>query len=106
MTERYDVVVVGAGPAGSLTARYAAQGGCRTLMIEKRQEIGSPPRCGGGIARHLPHGGDIKYDPKWVALTVKGAKVVSPAGHVFKIDEFHAGNEVGVVLKEDGKVTG
>ena len=37
MTEPYDVVVVGAGPAGSLTARYAAVGGARTLMIEKRQ---------------------------------------------------------------------
>ncbi|HKZ48058.1 MAG TPA: NAD(P)/FAD-dependent oxidoreductase [Thermoplasmata archaeon] len=101
MTVKYDVVVVGAGPAGSLTARYAAQGGCRTLMIEKRQEIGSPVRCGEGIARHFLDECDIKFDTKWVALQVKGAKVVSPAGHVFKIDEFHAGNEVGIVLERD-----
>src|SRR2546427_9551 len=43
---QYDVVVVGAGPSGSMTARYAAMGGCRTLLIEKRQEIGSPVRWG------------------------------------------------------------
>ncbi len=33
---QYDVVVVGAGPSGSMTARYAAAGGCRTLLIEKK----------------------------------------------------------------------
>src|SRR5439155_109877 len=29
---QYDVVVVGAGPSGSMTARYAAAGGCKTLL--------------------------------------------------------------------------
>ncbi|HJX05072.1 MAG TPA: FAD-dependent oxidoreductase, partial [Thermoplasmata archaeon] len=46
----YDVVVVGAGPAGSMTAKWAAKSGARVLMIEKRQEIGSPVRCGEGIS--------------------------------------------------------
>ncbi len=97
----YDVVVVGAGPAGSMTARYAAQGGARVLMVEKRQEIGSPVRCGEGIARHFLDECKIPFDSRWVALEVKGAKVVSPGGHVFKIDEMHAGNEVGIVVERD-----
>ncbi len=101
MTEPYDVVVVGAGPAGSLTARYAAVGGARTLMIEKRQEIGSPVRCGEGIARHFLDECAIAYDKKWVAQEVSGAKVVSPNGSAFKIDERYAGNEVGLVLERD-----
>ncbi len=99
--ERYDVVVVGAGPAGSLTARYAAAGGARTLLIEKRQEIGSPVRCGEGIARHFLDECNIKFDTKWVAQEVSGAKVVSPNGSFFKIDERYAGNEVGLVLERD-----
>ncbi|MBI4416316.1 MAG: NAD(P)/FAD-dependent oxidoreductase [Euryarchaeota archaeon] len=99
--ERYDVVVVGAGPAGSLTARYAAAGGARTLLIEKRQEIGSPVRCGEGIARHFLDECDIRFDTKWVAQEVSGAKVVSPNGSFFKIDERYAGNEVGLVLERD-----
>jgi len=102
LVDRYDVVVVGAGPAGSLTARYAAAGGARTLLIEKRQEIGSPVRCGEGIARHFLDECDIAYDKKWVAQEVSGAKVVSPNGGSFKIDEKYAGNEVGVVLERDG----
>ncbi len=98
---RYDVVVVGAGPAGSSTARYAAMGGCSVLMIEKRQEIGSPVRCGEGIARHFLEDVKVPFDSKWVAQEVKGAKIISPAGNVLKIDERHAGNEVGIVLERD-----
>ncbi|MFI5414800.1 MAG: FAD-dependent monooxygenase, partial [Candidatus Lutacidiplasmatales archaeon] len=30
-----DVLVVGAGPAGSMTAKWAAKSGARVLMIEK-----------------------------------------------------------------------
>lgn len=44
----WDVVVVGAGPAGSTAARYAALGGARVLLLDKA----TFPRyktCGGGI---------------------------------------------------------
>jgi digeranylgeranylglycerophospholipid reductase len=46
MKPSYDVVVVGAGPAGSAAAMRAAQAGLDVLLIEKRQEIGVPVRCG------------------------------------------------------------
>jgi digeranylgeranylglycerophospholipid reductase len=101
MDKEYDVVVVGAGPSGSVTARYAAAGGCNVLMIEKRQEIGSPVRCGEGIARHFLDECDIKFDRRWVACEVQGAKVVSPSGIEFTIDERYAGTEVGIVLERD-----
>ncbi len=44
--ERFDVVVVGAGPAGSTAARFAAEGGARTLLVDQRPEIGHPVQCG------------------------------------------------------------
>ncbi|HYA10103.1 MAG TPA: NAD(P)/FAD-dependent oxidoreductase [Thermoplasmata archaeon] len=46
MGERFDVVVVGAGPAGSSAARAAAEGGARTLLVDHRVEIGQPVQCG------------------------------------------------------------
>lgn len=93
-----DVVVVGAGPAGSTTARFAAKGGADVIMIEKRQEIGSPVRCAEGISKPLLEKIDLKLDPKDVARQVKGAKIISPSGHVLTISEKQAGNEVGIVL--------
>ncbi|MFQ5920214.1 MAG: geranylgeranyl reductase family protein, partial [Thermoplasmata archaeon] len=39
-------MVVGAGPAGSTTARYAARRGLRTLVLERRKTIGFPVQCG------------------------------------------------------------
>ena len=98
---QYDVVVVGAGPSGSMTARYAAAGGCRTLLIEKRQEIGSPVRCGEGLARHFVEDTKMPFDRKWVGREVKGAKIFSPNGTELTIEEAHAGNEVGIVLERD-----
>lgn len=93
-----DVVVVGAGPAGSMTAKWAAKGGANVLMIEKRQEIGAPVRCGEGISRHWLEEVGITVDPKWIAREVRGAKIVSPSGYTYLVDEKNAGNEVGWVV--------
>ena len=38
-TYECDIVVVGAGPGGSMAARYCAQGGLKTILIEKKAEI-------------------------------------------------------------------
>lgn len=43
----YDVVVVGAGPAGSTAAMYAAKNGASVLLLDKKREIGSPIQCAG-----------------------------------------------------------
>jgi digeranylgeranylglycerophospholipid reductase len=94
----YDVVVVGAGPAGSMTAKWAAKGGARVLMVEKRQEIGSPVRCGEGISKAWLSGVGVKLDRKSVAREVKGARIVAPNGKAFYLSEKMAGNEVGIVI--------
>src|SRR2546428_12121703 len=95
------VALPGAVPPGPLSARYAAAGGCRTLLIEKRQEIGSPVRCGEGLARHFVEDTKMPFDGKWVGREVKGAKIFSPNGTELTIEEAHAGNEVGIVLERD-----
>jgi digeranylgeranylglycerophospholipid reductase len=56
MIYKCDVLVVGAGPAGSSAARAAAQGGVKTIFIDKRKEVGVPVQCAEAIGSYLiPH---------------------------------------------------
>ena len=74
LRRRYDVVVVGAGPGGSVAAREAARLGLAVLLLEKRQEIGSPVRCAEGMAHELlvPF---IEPDPHWISAEVSKAQI-------------------------------
>jgi digeranylgeranylglycerophospholipid reductase len=51
MKTEYDIIVVGAGPAGSMAARFAAEQGVSVLMLEKDRDVGYPVRCGEAISR-------------------------------------------------------
>src|SRR5262245_45239038 len=46
--ERFDAIVVGAGPAGSATAIHLARGGARVLLVDKARFPRDKP-CGGGL---------------------------------------------------------
>ncbi|HEY5605589.1 MAG TPA: NAD(P)/FAD-dependent oxidoreductase [Thermoplasmata archaeon] len=52
MPTPYDAIVVGAGPAGSTAARYAARRGLKVLLVDKRKEIGVPVQCGEYVAHN------------------------------------------------------
>ncbi|HII38554.1 TPA: NAD(P)/FAD-dependent oxidoreductase [Candidatus Micrarchaeota archaeon] len=76
----YDVIVLGAGPAGSAFSKVAARGGMQVLMLDKKKEIGSPVRCGEGIAEHSEADLGIMVLPQAVASRIDGARVFSPNG--------------------------
>ncbi|MCL5997746.1 MAG: NAD(P)/FAD-dependent oxidoreductase [Chloroflexi bacterium] len=79
MRREYDVLVIGAGPAGSIAARTAAQAGMSTLLIEKRQEIGSPVRCAEAVGRETVET-FIPLNPKWIAAEIDMFSVSNPQG--------------------------
>ncbi|HYA56999.1 MAG TPA: geranylgeranyl reductase family protein [Thermoplasmata archaeon] len=92
--ERFDVVVVGAGPAGSLAARAAAQGGARTLLLDHREELGHPVQCGEFVPapRELidlfgcPELVAAAYEipPETVLRETRYMTCISPYGHRFR----------------------
>src|ERR671916_2052038 len=51
MAQRADVIVVGAGPAGSATAYYAARAGLEVLLLD-RQGFPRDKTCGDGLMPH------------------------------------------------------
>ncbi|MBN2000857.1 NAD(P)/FAD-dependent oxidoreductase [candidate division KSB1 bacterium] len=93
MNNRYDVVVVGAGPAGSTSARFAAQSGASVLLLEKDREIGIPVRCAEGVGeKGLKTVVDIR--PHWIKQKIVGVIFHSPSGKVVKVQS----KEIGYVL--------
>jgi digeranylgeranylglycerophospholipid reductase len=76
---KYDVVVVGAGPGGSIAARIAAEHGLSVLLLEKRQEIGTPVRCAEGTGAEVLRR-YIDLEPAWIAQEINGGRIFSPNG--------------------------
>lgn len=78
--ERFDVVVVGAGTAGCLAAKTAAEAGLKVCLVERkrREEIGEKI-CGDALGEHhlvsigleKPHGEELEK-------RIEGIKIFSP----------------------------
>jgi len=98
MKDSYDVLVIGAGPAGSIAAKTAAEKGLDVLLIEKRQEIGDPVRCAEGVSKQYLKR-HVEIDKKWICADLKGSRIYAPDGTKIEMAEEIAGGEVGYVLE-------
>src|SRR5207249_4736096 len=101
MDRQVDVLVVGAGPTGSTAAKYAALGGTDVLLIEKRSEIGTPVRCGEGVAKRWLEEIGLAPSREIICHEVDGARIIAPDGTALVLDETRAGNECGYILERD-----
>ena len=75
---KYDVLVVGVGPAGAAAARVCAEAGLNVLAVEKRAEIGSPKRCGEGLSKTSAERMGIELDESWRRATITKVDVIAP----------------------------
>jgi digeranylgeranylglycerophospholipid reductase len=98
MKDKYDVIVVGAGPGGSIAAKTCAEGGLDVLLIEKRQEIGDPVRCAEGVSKDglIRH---IQPDNRWISKEVKGSKIIAPDGTEIRMSEGASSQKAGYTLE-------
>ena len=79
-----DVVVVGAGPAGSLCARCLARSGIEVIVVEKKQEIGVPKRCAEAVDIQVFDELGIETNPLWLVNRIQTAALYSPNGKSVK----------------------
>ncbi|MCH8815495.1 MAG: NAD(P)/FAD-dependent oxidoreductase [Chloroflexi bacterium] len=68
----YDAIIVGAGPAGSTTARLLAREGAKVLLLDKQKFPRDKP-CGGGVTLRAASELDIDLTPV-IEQTVFGAR--------------------------------
>lgn len=101
MSPQFDVAVVGAGPAGSTTARILALKGFKTALIDRRSQVGVPIHCG-ELLPTLPELHDIfprskrlqylgKVPNELVTNKTSRTQLISPQGHVV---EFKFGTNI------------
>lgn len=76
--ERFDCVVVGAGPVGSAAAERAASLGLSTLVLEEHGTIGHPVQCAGLLSAAAF--AECLVSDRPVRNRVQGARVVSDLG--------------------------
>ena len=85
MDRRFDLIVIGAGPAGSAAAATAAECGVSVLLIEEHAEIGTPLACAEGLSRSTIKGW-FDIENEWIAQPLSGSIVRSPQGREFVIE--------------------
>jgi geranylgeranyl reductase family protein len=72
----YDILVIGAGPAGASSAQKAAEAGAKVLLIDRKQVIGEPVRCAEFIPRQLL--GELDCGKDFIVQQVKSMKTFLP----------------------------
>jgi len=113
--KEFDIIVVGAGPGGSIAAKFAAENGYSTCLIEKESlaEKGRYKACGGAMAWELVE--EIHYPEEKIARVIESLELHHVDGEDFSkkgkgavvwrdvFDKFLTGLaiESGVILKDN-----
>ncbi len=82
-TDPFDVVIVGAGPAGGLAAQRIARKGYEVAVLEEHREVGEPIQCGGLVT---PRVFDYVRCKETILGEIHGAEIFSPKGRCLTID--------------------
>ena len=76
-----DVLVVGAGPGGSMAARTAAENGVDVIIIEEHPVAGTPVYCAEGLSIGGIVDGGLEAEPPYVAQQITKARIIAPNGN-------------------------
>jgi digeranylgeranylglycerophospholipid reductase len=83
MTAKPEVLIVGGGPAGSVSGRIAAAGGADTLLIDKKSDLGKSSACGGLVS--LETWDRLEASDEAIVNEIKGVVVHPPEGEDYRL---------------------
>ena len=82
----YDLVIIGSGPAGANTARFASQKGLQVLLVDKKQELGSPIQCSGAISHNALVQAGVEPSSEYIHDHIYGFGIYNEKGEKRIID--------------------
>ncbi|UCH89611.1 MAG: hypothetical protein JSV49_02890 [Thermoplasmata archaeon] len=88
---------MGTGPAGGSAALKASASGLKTLIVDRKAEVGVPIRCGEGTAEDVLKDFGIPVESGLVRNHVNAGKFVSSAGSEIEI----ATKQKGLILNRE-----
>lgn len=81
LKDHYDIIIVGGGPAGTTTARFAAENGAEdVLVVDRNDELGTPKRCGEGLTTDIFEDFDIPAEKGIVNQKIESQEIFAPNG--------------------------
>lgn len=83
---KFDIVVVGSGPAGATTALFAAKNGLNVLLIDKKQELGAPIQCSGAVSHNALEQAGVIPCSEFIQENIYGFAIYNEKGENKIID--------------------
>ncbi|MFC1803568.1 geranylgeranyl reductase family protein [Thermoproteota archaeon] len=80
-----DIIIVGAGPAGSMAAKAAAEKGNNVIIIEEHETPGTPVYCAEGLSIGGIKDGGLEAVPPYVTQQISTARIFAPNGKSFDL---------------------
>lgn len=113
----YDIIVVGASPAGLMAAWKASKAGSSVLLLDKKERIGDGPHPADTTFEGMFKITGLDIQKEYVIHRVKGMHILSPSGFRIVInnpgfaidravfDEYYAGNahDAGAEIKANSR---
>ena len=82
--DQFDIVIVGGGPAGLSAAHAASTAGAKTIVLERKREIGRPVHTSGGTYVQFLRELKVPEDLYHVVSTIRISAPLEEAVFVLK----------------------
>lgn len=81
-----DIIIIGAGPAGLISAIHSSKNKCKVLLLEEHNHIGKPEKCAGLLSISGLKKINIPIENFYIQNFINGAIIKSPKNNIIEIN--------------------
>jgi len=84
--KEWDIIIIGAGPAGLISAIHSSKNKCKVLLLEEHNNIGRPEKCAGLLSISGLKRINIPIENSYIQNFINGAIIKSPKNNIIEIN--------------------